>query len=224
VFLQLVPPQDEQPPAGSLAAPEGSEGNETDELAALARGALAGDRPKLAALLRAVAPTMLRAVRAVMGPHDADASDALQESLIALGPALKGFESRSSVLSFARGVAVRTALSARRQARRRRHHTTEAASVLGPLGHSGDLGATDAEAVGAARRRDAFREILDELPPEQAEALALRVVMGRSLGEVAAVSGAPINTIRSRIRLAKEHLRRRIAADRALADLLLDVD
>jgi RNA polymerase sigma-70 factor (ECF subfamily) len=210
VQLHVLPPRD---------LPEPGPPEPEDALEALAAGAVAGDRAKLAALLRAVAPTMLRAVRAVLGPEEAEVPDALQEGLIALGPALRGYESRSSVLSFARGVAVRTALSARRRARRRRHHAHEAAAELGPLGREGE---PDPEAVEAARRREAFRSILDDLPPEQAEALALRVVMGRSLPEVAAVSRAPINTIRSRIRLAKEFLRRRITGDRTLADLMLD--
>ena len=38
----------------------------------------------------------------------------------------------------------------------------------------------------------------------------MRVVLGWSLEEIAAHSGAPLNTVRSRLRLAKEGLRRRI--------------
>jgi RNA polymerase sigma-70 factor (ECF subfamily) len=40
------------------------------------------------------------------------------------------------------------------------------------------------------------------------------------LEEISAASGAPINTVRSRMRLAKEALRKRIEADPALRDLL----
>jgi RNA polymerase sigma-70 factor (ECF subfamily) len=60
---------------------------------------------------------------------------------------------------------------------------------------------------------------LEDLPEEQAEALTLRVVMGWSLEEVARASGAPVNTVRSRVRLAKEALRARIDAQPALAEL-----
>jgi RNA polymerase sigma-70 factor (ECF subfamily) len=38
--------------------------------------------------------------------------------------------------------------------------------------------------------------------------------------EVADATGAPINTVRSRVRLAKEALRRRIEEDPTLAELL----
>jgi RNA polymerase sigma factor (sigma-70 family) len=69
------------------------------------------------------------------------------------------------------------------------------------------------------RRRELLRELLEDLPEEQAEALTLRVVMGWSLEEVAQASGAPVNTVRSRVRLAKEALRARIEAQPALAEL-----
>jgi RNA polymerase sigma-70 factor (ECF subfamily) len=74
------------------------------------------------------------------------------------------------------------------------------------------------DAVGS-RRRELLRELLEDLPEEQAEALALRVVMGWSLEEVAQASGAPVNTVRSRVRLAKEALRQRIEALPGLAEL-----
>jgi len=50
--------------------------------------------------------------------------------------------------------------------------------------------------------------------------LALRVMLGWSLEDVAQATGAPLNTVRSRVRLAKEALRRRIEADPSLADRL----
>ena len=48
----------------------------------------------------------------------------------------------------------------------------------------------------------------------------MRIVLGCSLEEVAAQSGVPLNTVRSRIRLAKERLKGRIEADPALLDAL----
>ena len=52
-----------------------------------------------------------------------------------------------------------------------------------------------------------------------AEALTMRIVLGFSLAEVAEASDVPINTVRSRIRLAKEAMRRHIEADPEAADL-----
>ncbi len=72
------------------------------------------------------------------------------------------------------------------------------------------------------RLREIFRRLLDELPEAQAEALVLRVVLGHSLEETAAIAGAPENTIRSRIRLAREGLKKRIEAEGLSA--LLEVE
>jgi RNA polymerase sigma-70 factor (ECF subfamily) len=45
-------------------------------------------------------------------------------------------------------------------------------------------------------------------------------MLGWSLEEIAQTSGAPVNTVRSRLRLAKEALRRKIVADPVLAEEL----
>ena len=65
-----------------------------------------------------------------------------------------------------------------------------------------------------------MRTLLDDLPPEQAEALALRTMLGWSLEEIARASAAPVNTVRSRLRLAKESLRRKIEASPGLLEAL----
>ena len=74
--------------------------------------------------------------------------------------------------------------------------------------------------VSVERRKRALRDLLSDLPEEQADALALRVMLGWSLEDVARATGAPLNTVRSRVRLAKEALRRRIEADPSLSDEL----
>ena len=68
--------------------------------------------------------------------------------------------------------------------------------------------------------REIARELLGQLPEAQAEALAMHLALGHSIEEVAAAVGAPGNTVRSRIRLAKEALRARIDGDPRLAELL----
>lgn len=67
---------------------------------------------------------------------------------------------------------------------------------------------------------DLLRSLLDEIPTEQAEALTMRVVLGWSLDEIAQASRAPMNTVRSRLRLAKEALRKKIESNPALAEEL----
>jgi RNA polymerase sigma-70 factor (ECF subfamily) len=48
----------------------------------------------------------------------------------------------------------------------------------------------------------------------------MRVVLGWSLEEIAAHTRVPVNTVRSRLRLAKEAMRRRIEADSDLVEAL----
>ena len=72
----------------------------------------------------------------------------------------------------------------------------------------------------APRRRALLRALLDELPEAQAETLVLRIMLGFSMAETAEATSVPLNTVRSRLRLAKEALRSRIEQDPCLAEML----
>jgi RNA polymerase sigma factor (sigma-70 family) len=184
------------------------------DAAELARLAAAGDVAATTRLLRMLAPEMLRVARGVMGPYSADVDDALQQSLVALVHALPAFRGECSPPGYACRIAFRTALAVRKRAsseRARQAETSsgeEGASAEGPL------------PLELRRRTALLRSLLDELPPDQAEALSLRTMLGWSLDEIAQVAGVPLNTVRSRLRLAKEALRARIEATPALADEL----
>jgi len=80
--------------------------------------------------------------------------------------------------------------------------------------------APQAEHTMATRRRESLRALLDSLPEAQAETLVLRTILGLSLEETAATTGVPVNTVRSRIRLAREALRARIESDPRLIETL----
>ena len=104
-------------------------------------------------------------------------------------------------------------------ARRRAQRNSLATGALTPdMREERALGVHD-ECL-ASRRQALLQELIDELPEPQAETLALRVVVGLSLKETAAATGAPVNTVRSRMRLAREALRTRIEQQPALAELL----
>ena len=64
-----------------------------------------------------------------------------------------------------------------------------------------------------------MRTLLGEIPDAQAETIVLRLALGHSIDEIAVITTAPINTVRSRLRLAKEALRSRIEADPRWAEL-----
>lgn len=186
---------------------------EPDPATELGLRAATGDAEALEPLLAMLAPTLLRGVRAVVGTRACDVEDVLQESLIALVQALPAFRGEGTVLGYAMRIAIRTGLVARRRARREQ-------TQMIALEHSARPGLRPvpwpSEEVMAARRQELLRSLLDELPESQAETLALRLVLGYSLKEVALATGAPVNTVRSRLRLGLEALRRRIEQDRAL--------
>lgn len=187
-----------------------------DETAALALTAAKGDLAATSELLRRLAPRVASVARAVLGGQHPDLDDAIQQSLIAFVQALPAFRGECPPAGYAARITVRVAVALRkrgreREARAESYGDTLPVTVLAP---------SPAEITADDRRKTILRDLLDEIPEEQAEALALRVVLGWSLDEVARATGAPSNTVRSRVRLAKEALRRRIERDPSLADEL----
>jgi RNA polymerase sigma-70 factor (ECF subfamily) len=192
-------------------------GAEADPLRGLARAAAGGDLASMRRLLEAVAPRVLRIARSVLGAGEADVEDVVQESLIALVRALPAYRGEASAMTYASRIAVRTAVAARHRLRSHRARQT----ALGADAVERDAVAPSAAALAAGeRRRTVLRELLAGLPDAQAESLALRFVLGASLEEVAEATGAPLNTVRSRLRLAKEALARRLEAEPELCALL----
>lgn len=200
----------------ALAVTDAAVEHAVDALRELAVRASAGDREATAALLRALAPKIVGVVRAVLGAGHGDLDDAVQHALIGFVQSLPTYRGECGPMGFARIIAVRAAIAVRRRARERAARgAAEVEEDTVPTSSP-----SPSEAALAARRKELLRELLAELPAEQAEALALRVVLGSSLEEVAAETGAPINTVRSRVRLAKERLRARIEQDPVLLDAL----
>lgn len=182
----------------------------------LALRAAAGDLEATQALLGYLVPVIRRVVAGVMGTAHADFDDVAQQSLIAVLGALPSFRGECSPAGYASRIAFRVALRARKQRGREQNRldafargTTDESRAPSPI-----------EVSGAQRRRELLRELLARLPEEQAETLALRVVLGWSLDEIASATGAPTNTVRSRMRLAKDALRKSIERSPGLCEEL----
>jgi RNA polymerase sigma factor (sigma-70 family) len=204
--MALMAPRNPASPASDEAA----------DLTALARLAGSGDPAATRRFLDQVWPTLSRVVNGVLGSRHPEVDDVIQQSLIAVLQALSAFRGDCHPAGYASRIALHVALRARRNVavRRARSATLAQISASDP-----DVQWPGAEAS-AERRKKALRDLLADLPEEQADALALRTMLGWSLEEVAQATGAPLNTVRSRVRLAKEALRRRIEADPTLADEL----
>jgi len=180
----------------------------------LAHAARDGDPRAMQRILLAVTPRVDRVVRVVLGVEHADRDDVAQLSLLAFTQALAGFRGECEPGHYASRIAVRTAVHARHRLRKQQARFDDLAELDEPSATS-----THEDAL-AERRKRHVRELLGMIPTDQAEALALRVALGWSLEEIALASETPVNTVRSRLRLAKEALRRRIEADPLLADEL----
>jgi RNA polymerase sigma factor (sigma-70 family) len=193
-----------------------------DELVHLVTESRRGDAAALRTLLIAVGPPMLQVIRRVLGSRHPDVEDALQEATLALVRALPQFRGECTTKHFGCRVATFTAISMRR-----RHRRSDEARV-----DDGDpddraavpgTGGSDAAWGLAAERRVLVRCLLDELPEPQAEGLVLHSIMGLTVEEVAAATGVPIETARSRLRLARAALRLRIVGDPIASELLGDL-
>jgi RNA polymerase sigma-70 factor (ECF subfamily) len=182
-----------------------------DPLAAWLPAAAAGDDAAIHAVLGGVAPAVASVVRLIFGWRTEEAQDAVQESLLAVHAAIGRFRGECPFTAYARRIAARTAVAARR--RRAGESLDQLSAELVVAGPSHD------ERIMRERRLQALRALLDELPSGQAESLAMRVVLGCTLPEVAQATGVPVNTVRSRIRLAREHIKARIESDPRLAAL-----
>jgi RNA polymerase sigma-70 factor (ECF subfamily) len=201
----VSPPQDQDPE--QRLAPDG--------LAGLARAAVAGRRDAVRTLIVSVTPAVLKTIRGVIGGAHPDVEDCAQEAVWRFVGALPGFRYECSVLHFACRVAVHTALNVKRS------HRARGEGRLEPLAEDYvDPGPSPAEELASAGRRHAVRELFATLPTDQAEALILHLVLGFTVEETAAACGAPANTIRSRLRLAKQALRMRAGANPALLEVL----
>ncbi|HYQ15568.1 MAG TPA: sigma-70 family RNA polymerase sigma factor [Polyangiaceae bacterium] len=195
------------------------EGRPADELLGLATAAARGDRSATHALLVALAPHLLRTVRSVLGRSSSDVEDVAQEAALVVLRALPEFRGESSVVHYAKRTAVLVAMNARR-------HRSASKRGAGRAAATTDVDALDGALDDPERRlaraqlAEAVRELLSTLPAPQAEALALHCMAGCSLAEIAAASGAPLETVKSRLRLARQALRQRIERKPALMELL----
>ncbi len=178
----------------------------------LARRAAGGDVQSTRRLLEAVAPSVVRAVSAIMGGRHPEVDDAAQLALIGFVQALPAFRGECDPVHFAIRIALRTAGATRRRFRLRQDRRDDKVDV--------DEVEARADGPQAALRRRAVLRLVDQLPEEQAETMVLRFVLGWKLHEIAGATGVPFNTVRSRLRLAKDALLRRIEEDPALAEAL----
>jgi RNA polymerase sigma-70 factor (ECF subfamily) len=191
---------------------------EGDPLAPVARAALQGHPLARRTLLEEIGPSVFAVVEAVLGRTHPDIDDVAQESFVAIFIALEGFRWESTVLHFARRIALRRASVVLRHHRAIRRATSATVALEDGIEIAND-GASPLESTITSRQMALLRKLIVELPEEQAETLLLQLVLGHSQEEIAESTDTPVNTVKSRLRAARATLRERIANDPALAEL-----
>lgn len=151
------------------------------------------------ALYDATADTAFR-VLAAMGVREGELDDALQDVFVVAHRRLPEFRGESKPSTWVAGIAVRVAHDYRRR------HTRKPTEPIEP--HAGALEASTESPDAAAMRSQALRSVqafLEQLAAPQREVFVLAELEQQSAPEIAASLGAPLNTIYSRLRLARAH-------------------
>lgn len=171
--------------------------------------AAAGDRGAAEALCRSLLPRVRNLVRYLLR-GDARVDDVAQEALIAVLRGLSSFRGAGAFESWVDRVVARTTFSVIRRIR--------AETPLGVTPVDGDARVVDRATFGEgyALRRE-LAEALDRLPHEQRDALVLHFALEMTVPEIAEVAAAPIETVRSRLRLGKAALREALGGSYARA-------
>jgi len=169
----------------------------TDQIEALQRG----DRRAIEAALRSVFPDLRLRLHRLLGPrHDLD--DAVQDALIEVASALRGFEGRSTLRTFAARITVRVAY---RYFRRPRVETVELAALADP---------DDPEARVASRQTlRRLARCLEKMSEKRRVTFVLCCVEGMPPAEVAEIEGVPSLVIRARLMQARSELARLMKGD-----------
>lgn len=163
--------------------------------AGLLERAAFGDREAAQAVALELIPRIRNLVRYLTRSSDID--DVAQEALFTVLQKLPTYRPTGSFYAWVDRVVVRVTYAELRRARRSpRTDAVEIEEVAS--GDPADVFATRARIVAA----------LDELSVDQRFAVVLHHVLGMSAAEIAAELSAPLETIRSRLRVGMQHLRR----------------
>jgi len=187
-----------------------------DELHALVELVRRGDRAALRTFLRILVPDLLRVVRRVLGSAHPDLEDTTYEAAYAVVDSLTHLRGDGTVRYFARRVAVLTAMNVRRRdaAQKRLRERDDA----DPDTLAAGVSSPEEDALSASLL-PIIRELVGDLPEPLAEALTLHVFLGYTVAEIAEACEAPLETIRSRLRLARQSLRRAVLGSPRLREV-----
>jgi len=175
-----------------------------DTLAAVRQAAAAGDARATRTLIRELQRSMHAVARAVLGNDHPDVDDVLQDAALGLVLGLQRFRGESSIAYYAHRITLRTALRAGQRSAARRQLAERVAML-----EVADWETLEtAQALAMTNRRRAVVRALARLKPEVADTFMLHVILGHTVEEIVELRQITIGTVLSRIRTAKQQLRR----------------
>lgn len=169
-----------------------------------------GDPRETERVLRELLPHCRRWLARLLGPR-ADLDDATQDALIAITDAMRRFEGRSKLTTFAHRITVRTAYKYFRKRSRE-----EALTLVPPP-------PDEIDPESKAMQREALRRLyrtLERIPKKRRVAFVLCCIEGMSPMDAAEVEGISSGAMRTRLSHARAEVARRLDADPYISQLL----
>lgn len=144
-----------------------------------------------------------------LGVRPAELEDATQEVFVIVHRRLDDYDPARPLRPWLLGITYRVATAERRRARHRREQLCDDHRLDGV-----DRATPEAEAI-ARRRAILIHRALDTLDPERRAVFVMHEMEAIGCPEIAEAFGIPLNTVYSRLRVARERFRRAWEALRA---------
>ena len=169
-----------------------------DERSVLARAA-AGDEAAVRHLYRAHVAKLHRHAARILGQHDPDVEDVVQQAFLAALDGAGNFDGRSSVQTWLFGIVTRRALDAARSRWRRQRFSRLAEAV----GFGSGTSVAPDRSYQAADEAD---RALAQLAPMQRVVFVMHDVEGYTLAEISGLTDVGISTLHGRLMAARKRI------------------
>lgn len=189
-----------------MTSPATAEGNDQ----ALLRAAREGDKEALEALLLRYQPRVYRFGMKMCG-HPEDASDVLQETLLAMARTVGDFRGASSLSTWLYTIARSFCIKKRRRSKFAPEvEESLEAGLDGGHDHLADPSRSPEEELANRQVEAALEDAIRSLEPMYREVLVLRDVEGLTAAETAEVLGISVEAVKSRLHRARVAVRNRV--------------
>jgi RNA polymerase sigma-70 factor (ECF subfamily) len=194
--------------------------DEEERLLALVHRFRAGEIYAFDALLEQLTPRMMPVISRFVADRD-DADDALQEVSIQLYRALPRFRGECKISTFAYRISANVCMNLKQRNARYPRRFTDLSSAEDPDARAeklfaGDLDATPERLLVIRAGQQMLREAVSSLNPKFREVFVLADLCEFSYEEIADITNAPVNTVRTRLKRAREAMRKKIFLHREL--------